>query len=44
MKKRFTKTEQEGLKRIADMIRAKREKATNKTDKEKQLCNALLQI
>lgn len=25
MKKRFTKTEQEGFKRIADMVRAKRE-------------------
>ena len=50
MKKRFTKMEQEGLKRIANMIRAKREEATNKiekgvhsiqtpVEKEKQLCN-----
>ena len=39
MKKRFTKMEQEGLKRIANMIRAKREEATNKTEKGKQICN-----
>lgn len=33
MKKRFSSTEQEGLKRIADLIRQKREVAIKETDK-----------